>query len=174
MSRDVVVSASSLDQLLQSKRYLTALADVEKDITESVEAYPFIEPQICTFIEHDIAEHMLQVETESNEKEFNELNEMYRDIIEDSLISELEIMPLEEKQKEMLKLIANTSLTRLIDKYEEYEKEEAAEIVSMRKKQSPTEGPTTLQMAIYEMDAQNKKLKKEIQSLENQTKKQPK
>jgi hypothetical protein len=167
MSRD----RRDLASLIASDRYQKVLREVSETIDNTVQGMPYTEPQLCSFIEDSVARQLLERETDSNQVQFDDLYQIYQEIIEDVLLSLLEIRPLESRWSEMLKTFSNTTLTKLLERYELSQREEAAQIAKYREElTSPFTDTASLQTAVYEIEGTNRKLKKELRTLDLQLK----
>jgi chromosome segregation ATPase len=132
---------------------------------------PYVEPQLISFIEDSVALQLLGREKQSNQGQFEDLYQIYQEIIEDVLYALLEIGPLEARWAEMLKSFSNTTLTKLLERFELSQREEAALIAKYRAQlNNDVDDTTSLQTAVYEIEGSNRKLKNEIRTLDLQLK----
>ena len=158
-----------LEELLTSNRYKKSISEIAETIDDSIKKVPFVEPRLFTFLDESIARKLLEEEITRNEKLMNDLQQIYQEIIEDVLYSELEIAPLEERKRAMWSSLENTVLSKLLQKYEIHEREEASLIAKYRDELKPKQVPS-LQSSVYEIEGSNKRLKKEIKTLNLQLK----
>lgn len=157
--------------LIDSDKYQKVLQEISEAIDNSVQSIPFVEPQLCQFIEDSVAMQLLETETDNNTAAFDEVLEIYRSIIEDVLLALLEGEPLEEKKEEMLKELKNTAFSKLLERYEISQREEASVIARYREQVNGAIDDTTpLQTAVYEIEGANRKLRKELKTLDLQLK----
>ena len=162
---------SKIVGLVNSEKYQKVIQEISDAIDSSVQSIPFVEPQLCAFLEDSVAMQLLEKETENNAAEFEEVVQIYRSIIEDVLLALLEGEPLEVRKAEMLKELRNTTFSKLLERYEISEREEAAVIAKYREQVNGAIDETVpLQTAVYEIEGANRKLKKELRTLELQLK----
>ena len=161
----------AIAHFVNSDRYTKALQEINDAIDNSVQSIPFVEPQLCAFIEDSVAMELLEKETENNQVQFEELIQIYRDIIEDVLLGLLELEPLEARKTEMLKTFSNSTLAKLLERYEISQREEAAVVAKLREQiKGEIDETIPLQTAVYEIETANRKLKKELKTLDLQMK----
>ena len=157
--------------LINSDKYQRALQEISDAIDNSVQSIPFVEPQLCQFLEDSVAMQLLEKETENNAAELDEVVAIYKSIIEDVLLSLIECEPLEERKQEMLKELKNTAYSKILERYEISEREEAGVIARYREQANGAIDDTIpLQQAVYEIEGANRKLKKELRTLDLQLK----
>lgn len=157
--------------LINSDRYKKVIQEISEAIDTSVQSIPFVEPQLCSFIEDAVARQLLEKETENNQEIFNDVFQIYQEIIEDVLFALLEIGPLEERKAEMLKTFSNSTFSKLLERYETSEREEAALIAKYRDQiNNDIDSTMTLQNAVYEIEGANRRLQKELKTLNLQLK----
>lgn len=162
---------SKIAHLVDSDKYQKVIQEISDAIDNSVQSIPFVEPQLCSFIEDSVAMQLLETETENNAAELDEVVGIYRSIIEDVLLALLEGEPLEERKAEMLKELRNTAFSKLLERYEISQREEAAVVARFREQANGAIDETIpLQTAVYEIEGANRKLKKELRTLDLQLK----
>ena len=159
---------NSLDTLVKNPRYSAALKEISEEIDSQIHTVPFVEPQLCTFIDDQTASQLLQNETKQNDAQWEKLSTIYHEILEDVLLAECEIQPLEKKRDELWKSFTKSSYAKLIDKYEVIAREEAALIVNYRNKMKEKDQQIPLEEACRAAESKNKRLKKEVKSLTQQ------
>lgn len=165
------MSNVNITELVESERFKKALNEISIAIDNSVESMPFVEPQLAAYIEDSVALQLLQKETQQNQVQYNELYQIYQEIIEDVLYAELELKPLEAKRNEMWNSFTNSTFAQLLDKYKNTEREEAEIIAKLRNELNDSEKDESLQNAVYDIQEQNKSLNKEIRKLDAHIKK---
>ena len=160
-----------LSQLINSDRYKKVLEEVSATIDRTVSANPFSEPLLCSSIGDNEALQLLEKETRENQNQFSDLFQIYQEIIEDTLYTQLELIPLESKRDEMWKNLSNSAFARLIERYNQTAREEAATIARYREElANPVQSTQSLQNAVYDISDQNKKLTANLKNLELQLK----
>jgi hypothetical protein len=160
-----------IEDLVNSERYKKVLEEISQAIDAAVHSTPYDEPLLCQALDDSVARPLLDREVESNQARFQDLYEIYQEIIEDVLYSLLERAPLEAKRAELLKLHSNATFAMLLERYELSQREEAALVARYRAQIEGDPDPTvTLQAAVYDIEAANRKLKKEVRMLEGQLK----
>jgi hypothetical protein len=158
-----------ISDLIDSDRYQKVLEEISRAIDSAVQSTPYDEPQLCQNLEDAVARPLLEKETESNEEKFNEVFQVYQEIIEDVLCSLLELRPLEQRRDEILKRGAQSMFTKLLERYDISQREEAGLIARYRDQLDEDPDPSVnLQAAVYEIEGENRKLKKELRTLESQ------
>ncbi|KAH0789610.1 hypothetical protein GPJ56_006473 [Histomonas meleagridis] len=159
-----------LGDLLASNRYKKSISEIADTIDNSVQEVPFVEPRLCTFLDESIARKLLEEEITKNETLMQETQQIYQEIIKDVLYTELEIIPLGKQKREMWSSLENTVLSKLIQKYEIHEREEASLIAKYRDENKQSKQVPSLQSSVYEVESANRRLKKEIKTLNLQLK----
>ena len=162
------MDSSSIDELIKNPRYSAAIKEISEAIDSQIHTIPFVEPQLCTFIDDQTASQLLQNETKQNDVQWEKLATTFHEILEDVLLAECEIQPLEKKRDELWKSFTKSSYAKLIDKYEVIAREEAALIVNYRNKMKEKEPQLPLEEACRSAESANKRLKKEVKSLSQQ------
>ena len=108
-------------------------------------------------------------ETQQNQEQFNDLYQIYQEIIEDTLYTQLELIPLEQKRDEMWKSLNNSTFSKLLERYNLLEREEAAILTRLKSELSnPAPSGQSFQNLGYSLQDQNKKLKIDIKTLDSQ------
>lgn len=157
--------------LINSERYNKVIQEISDAIDSSIQSIPFVEPQLCAFIEDAVARQLLDKETEANQEIFSDVFQIYQEIIEDVLFALLELGPLEDRKAEMLKTFSNSTFSKLLERYEISEREEAALIAKYRDQiNSDIDSTMTLQNAVYEIEGSNRRLRKDLKTLDLQLK----
>jgi chromosome segregation ATPase len=165
------MAGQQLADLISSERYRKALEEVSQAIDGAVNSTPYDEPQLCQALEDSVARPLLDREVESSQERFQDLFQIYQEIVEDVLYSLLELGPLEVNRAELLKKHSNTAFTKLLERYEISQREEAALIARYRAEIERGADPAiTLQTAVYDIEGANRKLKKELKALDTQLK----
>ncbi|OHS93285.1 hypothetical protein TRFO_11900 [Tritrichomonas foetus] len=160
-----------LSRLINSDRYQKVLEEVSSTIDRTVSSNPFSEPLLVASIGDSEALQLLEKEIQQNQNQFNDLYQIYQEIIEDTLYSQLELIPLEAKRDEMWQNLANSAFARLIERYNTTAREEAATIARYREElANPVQSTQSLQNAVYDITEQNKKLNSNVKNLELQLK----
>jgi hypothetical protein len=160
-----------IEDLVNSERYKRVLDEISQAIDNAVRSTPYDEPLLCQALDDSVARPLLDREVESNQARFQDLYQIYQEIIEDVLYSLLELTPLEASRAELVKLPSNATFTNLLDRYESSQREEAALVARYRAQIENDPDPTvTLQAAVYDIEGANRKLKKEIRTLDAQLK----
>ena len=158
----------SINELVASPRYNAALKEIADSIDSKITTIPFVEPQLCNFIDDDAATQLLQKETAQNDAQMEKLTNIFHEIIEDVLLSECELQPLEKKRDELWKSFTKSSYAKLIDKYETIARDEAALIVDFRNQIKVKEPEMPLEDACRAAESESKRLRRESKSLSAQ------
>jgi hypothetical protein len=165
------MAALQIADLVRSARYRKTLEEVSQAIDGAVTSTPYDEPLLCQAIEDSVARPLLDREVESSQERYQDLYQIYQEIVEDVLYSLLELSPLEANRAELLKKHSNTAFTKLLERYEISQREEAALIARSRAEIERGPDPSiTLQAAVYDIEGSNRKLKKELRALDVQLK----
>lgn len=160
-----------ISQLINSERYQKVLEEISSTIDQRVQDNPFSEPLLCSSIGDNEALQLLEAETQKNQEQFNDLYQIYQEIIEDTLYTQLELIPLEQKRDEMWKSLNNSTFAKLFERYNLLEREEASIISHLRDElKNPNPSGQSLQNLCSIIQDQNKKIKKEIKTLDSQLK----
>jgi hypothetical protein len=160
-----------ISDLIESERYQKVLKEISEAIDSAVQSTPYDEPQLSQNLEDAVARPLLEKEIKSNQETSNGLSQVYREIIEDVLYSLLELRPLEQRRDEILNQGSQPTVTKLLERYDISQREEAALIARYRDQLEEDPDPlVTLQSAVYEIEGANRKLRKEFRTLESQLK----
>lgn len=158
-----------LEPLIHSQRYKDVVDELAVAVQETVNAIPFCEPQLAAFISDEDASTLLTRMIDKNTILMKELTDFFHEILEDTLLSEREFIPLEAKRDELWNSFTKSSFSKLIERYEQSSREEAALVVKYRNEKA-NNIRRTLQESVYDTETTNKRLKKEIKSLGMQLK----
>ncbi|KAK8838726.1 hypothetical protein M9Y10_032765 [Tritrichomonas musculus] len=160
-----------ISQLINSERYQKVLEEISSTIDQRVQDNPFSEPLLCSSIGDNEALQLLEKETQQNQEQFNDLYQIYQEIIEDTLYTQLELIPLEQKRDEMWKSLNNSTFAKLLERYSLLKREEASIIYYLRNElENPSPSGQSLQASCHSIQDQNQKIKKEIKTLDSQLK----
>jgi len=158
----------SIEELVNSQRYKNTVKELGTCIDECVGVFSLNEPTISTMVDPKNVEVLLNKEKQKNEQLWNKIVDQYHEILEDTLLAEFEMSPLEQKRNDLWKTLSKSHYAKLIEKYEVLEREEAANVVRIRNICNKPIEYMPLQKAVYETETSNKKLQKEIKVLELQ------
>lgn len=153
-----------ISKLVDSERYNLAVQEIADAIDSQIQGVPFVEPQLCTFIDDETAKKLLEKETNTNTEQWNILENIYHEIIEEVLLSEVEIQKLEIQKDELWKLFTKSAYAKLIDKYETTMHDEATFIASMKNKITE-KTDLTIDDACRQVEVSNRKFRKESKAL---------
>lgn len=160
-----------ISQLINSERYQKVLEEISSTIDQRIQDNPYSEPLLCSSIGDNEALQLLDQETQKNQEQFNDLYQIYQEIIEDTLYTQLELIPLEQKRDEMWKSLNNSTFARLLERYNLLKREEASIYAHLRDElQNPNPSGQSIQNAGSTIQDQNRALKKEIKLLDSQLK----
>lgn len=159
-----------ISDLINSERYQKVLEEIGSLMDQAVQEHPYSEPLLCSSIGDNEALQLLEKENQHNQDQFNDLYQIYQEIIEHTLYSQLELIPLEKQRDEMWKSLNSSTFAKLLDKYNILKREEATFIAKLRDELAKGNSESSLQSSCYSIQEQNQKLKKETKALESQLK----
>ncbi|EAY21619.1 hypothetical protein TVAG_013850 [Trichomonas vaginalis G3] len=150
--------------LVDSERYKATVEEIADAIDSQIQGVPFVQPQLCTFIDDETAKKLLEKETNANNEQWEVLENIYHEIIEDVLLAEIELQQLDIKKDELWKVFSKSAYAKLIDKYEVSMHEEATFIANMKNKITEKSN-LAIDDACRQVEVSNRKFKKESKAL---------